>query len=55
MGYSIEASRYGCYPDTASLINKFGIKDDKILSEIETEITFAKAAILESEDVKLPL
>ena len=28
MGYSIEASRYGCYPDTASLINKFGIKDD---------------------------
>lgn len=55
MGYSIEASRYGCYPDTACLINKFGIKDDKILSEIETEITFAKAAILESEDVKLPL
>ena len=44
----MEASRDNCYPNTTCLINKFGIKDDKKLSEIETEITFAKAAILES-------
>ncbi|MBE7058864.1 MAG: cell filamentation protein Fic [Ruminococcaceae bacterium] len=55
MGYSMEASRDNCYPNTTCLINKFGIKDDKKLSEIETEITFAKAAILESEEAELPL
>ncbi len=55
MGYSIEASRDSCYPDTTCLINKFDIKDDKKLSEIEAEITFAKAAVLESEEIRLPL
>ncbi len=54
MGYRIEASRDSCYPDTTCLINKFDIKDDKKLSEIEAEITFAKAAILESEAPKPP-
>ena len=54
MGYSIEASGDSCYPDTTCLINKFDIKDDKKLSEIEAEITFAKAAVLESEDIKPP-
>ncbi len=55
MGYSIEASGDSCYPNSTCLINKFDIKDDKRLSEIEAEITFAKAAVLESEEVKLPL
>lgn len=54
MGYSIEASGDGCYPNTTCLINKFDIKDAKKLSQIEAEITFAKAAVLESGEVKPP-
>ncbi len=54
MGYSIEASGDSCYPNTTCLINKFDIKDDKKLSEIEAEITFAKAAVLECKEVKPP-
>ena len=45
MGYSIEASGDSCYPNTTCLINKFDIKDDKKLTQIEAEITFAKAAV----------
>lgn len=41
MGYSIEASSDSCYPNTTFLINKFNIKDDEKLSEIEAEIAFA--------------
>lgn len=55
MGYSIETSGDCCYPNTTCLINKFDIKDDKKLAEVEAEITFAKAAVLESESVKAPL
>ena len=55
MGYSIETSIDSCYPNTTCLINKFDIKDDKKLSEVEAEITFAKAAVLENEPPKLPL
>ncbi len=40
MGYSIEAIGSNCYPDTACLINKFDIRDDKKLAEVEAEITF---------------
>lgn len=54
MGYSVEASGDSCYPNTSCLINKFNIKDDKKLSQIEAEITFAKAALLESEEIKPP-
>ena len=54
MGYSIEAIGDSCYPNSTCLINKFNIKDDKKLSEIEAEITFAKAAVLESKEVKPP-
>lgn len=55
MGYSIETSGDSCYRGTTCLINKFDIRDDKKLSEIEAEITFAKAAVLEIEPPKLPL
>ena len=55
MGYSIEASGDSCYQGTSCLINKFDIRDDKKLSEIQAEITFAKAAILESEPPNFPL
>lgn len=55
MGYSIDASNANCYEGTTCLINKFDIKDDKKLAEIEADITLAKAAILESQSPKLPL
>ena len=55
MGYSIESNSSNCYPNSTCLINKFNIKDDKILSKIEAEITLAKAAILECEPLKQPL
>lgn len=55
MGYSIEANSDSCYPNSTCLINKFDIKNNKKLAEIEAEITFAKAAVLESSKVKLPL
>ena len=55
MGYSIESNSSNCYPNSTCLINKFNIKDDKILSKIEAEITLAKAAILEFEPLKQPL
>ena len=55
MGYSIEASGDSCYPNTTCLINKFNIKDNDKLSQVEAEITFAKAVVLESETPHLPL
>ncbi len=54
MGYSIDATSANCYEGTSCLINKFGIQDDKKLSQIESDITLAKAAILESQPPKLP-
>ncbi len=41
-----------CYEGTACLINKFGVKDEKVLSVLEADITFAKSAQLEFEPVK---
>lgn len=46
MGYSIDATSSNCYEGTSCLINKFGIKDDKKLAALESDITLAKAAIL---------
>ncbi len=44
MIYSIEALTSGCYEGTSCLINKFGIRDQSALDEIEAAITMAKAA-----------
>lgn len=52
MGYSIDAITADCYEGTTCLINKFGIKDDKQLSLIEGQITFAKGSELERNPVK---
>ena len=52
MGYSIDAITADCYKGTTCLINKFGIKDDKQLSLIEGQITFAKGSELERNPVK---
>lgn len=52
MGYSIDAITADCYEGTTCLINKFGIKDDKQLSLIEGQITFAKGSELERNPIK---
>lgn len=43
MAYSIDALTDDCYPNTAVLINKLGIKDDAALAEVEAEIVSARA------------
>lgn len=55
MGYIIAATNANCYEGTTCLINKFDIKDDKKLAEVEADITLAKAAILESQSPQIPL
>ena len=52
MGYSIDTITADCYEGTTCLINKFGITDDKQLSLIEGQITFAKGSELERNPVK---
>jgi cell filamentation protein len=47
MGYSIDPISADCYKGTTCLINKFGIKDEKKLSQMETLITTAKCKELE--------
>lgn len=47
MAYDINAVTADCYDGTTCLINKLGITDEKQLSEIEADITFAKASELE--------
>lgn len=42
MSYSIDTLQSDCYEGTSCLINKFGIKDEVILKEIETTITLNK-------------
>lgn len=53
MAYSIDAITDGCYKGTTCLINKFGIKDENLLNQVEENITFAKAAELEAQPLSL--
>ncbi len=48
MGYSIDPIAANCYPDTTVLINKFDIRDEAKLSEIESVITSVRYAEWES-------
>lgn len=52
MAYSLNPSSDSCYEGTTCLINKFGIKDEKRLSELEAQITFAKAVLLEANPIE---
>ena len=52
MAYSLNPSSDNCYEGTTCLINKFGIKDEKKLSELEAQITFAKAVLLEATPIE---
>ncbi len=51
MAYSLNPSSDNCYAGTTCLINKLDIRDEKRLSEIEAQITFAKTAILETSPI----
>jgi cell filamentation protein len=44
MGYSIDPISANCYPNTSVLINKFDIRDEEKLSEVESVIVSAKYA-----------
>lgn len=42
MGYSIDPISANCYPDTTVLVNKFDIRDERKLNEIESVISSAR-------------
>lgn len=44
MAYNVNSLTDDCYPNTLCLINKFDIRDEKQLSAIEADITFAKSS-----------
>lgn len=52
MGYSIDPITSDCYEGTACLINKFDIRDEKKLSQMETLITTAKCKELEMNPIE---
>ena len=51
MAYSLNPSSDNCYEGTTCLVNKLGIRDDKKLAEIEAQITFAKAVMLDETPI----
>lgn len=51
MSYSIEPSTSDCYEGTTCLINKFNIRNEEQLSQMEAGITLAKASILEETPI----
>ena len=51
MAYSLNSSSDNCYEGTTCLVNKLGIRDEKRLSEVEAQITFAKAVMLEETPI----
>ena len=51
MAYEINSITADCYEGTTCLINKFGITDETKLSEVEADITFAKASKLEENPI----
>ena len=52
MSYSLNPSSDNCYEGTTCLVNRLGIRDEKRLSEVEAQITFAKAAMLEADPIQ---
>lgn len=51
MGYSIDPITADCYENTTCLINKFNIRDEDVLAQIEADITFAKTSELERKPI----
>ncbi|MBP3582498.1 MAG: Fic family protein [Clostridia bacterium] len=52
MAYSLNPSTDNCYEGTSCLVNKLGIYDEGKLSEVEAQITFAKAVMLEENPIE---
>lgn len=52
MSYSLNPSSDNCYENTTCLVNKFDIKDEEKLAEVEAQITFAKAVMLEASPIQ---
>lgn len=52
MSYDIDTLTVDCYEGTTCLINKFNIRDDKLLAKVEGDITFAKTVELENDPIK---
>lgn len=51
MAYSSNHSSDNCYDGTTCLVNKLGIRDEEKLAEVEAQITFAKAVMLEENPI----
>jgi len=51
MAYSLNPSSDNCYEGTTCLVNKLGIRNEDKLAEIEAQITFAKAVMLEENPI----
>ena len=51
MRYSIDSLTADCYEGTTCLINKLDIKNEEQLSQVEANITFAKASELERSPI----
>jgi len=49
--YYYAGTEFYCYPDTKVLVNKFGIKDNLILSDVERKITALKALELKENPI----
>ncbi len=52
MAYSLNPSSDNCYEGTTCLVNKLDIRDETRLSEIEAQITFAKAVMLDENPIE---
>lgn len=52
MSYSVTPLTDNCYEGTTCLINKYNIRDESKLKELETMITLAKTSELEKETLK---
>lgn len=52
MAYSVDSISADCYEGTTCLINKFNIRDESKLAELEAMITLAKTSELEQTDLK---
>jgi len=55
MRYSVTAGSDSCYEGTSVLINKFGIRDEAELTELETVITTTKITMILSSPYDGPL
>ncbi len=55
MGYRMDPSTANCYEGTTCLINKFDVRDEDQLTQLEATITHAKTTLLESQPANLPL